>query len=48
MLKFNTSAANARIKRSTKGAEYDPEETRSPLQAVAINDAAIKAKFIIL
>ena len=48
MLMLSTNAAVARIKSKTNGAAYPPLEVWSEEQAVAINDAAIRLKFVML
>ena len=48
MLKLSASAATDRDTKSTKGAMYAPLEVRSAEQAVAIKDAPIRLKLLIL
>ena len=48
MLMLSTNAAVARIKSKTNGAAYPPLEVWSEEQAVAINDAAIRLKLLML
>ena len=48
MLKFNIRATTERESRSINGTVYPPVSVRSDEQAVAINDAHIRLKFMIL
>ena len=48
MHRFKTSAPHARLRRSTNGATYAPDAAKSALQAVAIKDAVMAVKLIML
>ena len=48
MHRFNANAPHAKASRRTNGATYAPDAASSPLQAVAMKDAAIAVKLMIL